>query len=135
MTNIRILLVDDVAQVRQDLRTVLTLTGEIDIVGEAANGLEAVRLVESMQPDAVLMDLEMPVMDGYEAAKRIKASHPSCRVVGLTVHDYDAARIKACDAGMDDFLVKGTPVQNIVRKVATSRSEKIEGAGDPSPSA
>ena len=90
----RILIVDDREQVREDLRTVLTLFGELGIIGEAANGQEAIRLVAVLQPDVVLLDLEMPVMDGYEAASQIKALTPSCRVIVLTVHDCPVARQK-----------------------------------------
>jgi len=117
MADIRVLIVDDVEQVRQDLRTVLTLYGELEIIGEAANGLEAVSLTEILYPDVVLMDLEMPVFDGYEAARRIKARVPSCRVIALTVHGYDAARLKAHQSGVDDFIIKGAPVQTIVQAI------------------
>ena len=121
MTAIRVLLVDDVEQVRRDLRTVLTLSGELEIVGEAANGLEAVRLTESLQPDVVLMDLEMPVLDGYEATRRIKISVPSCRVIALTVHDYPSARAEAQESGVDAFLVKGTSVESIVQTITKQK--------------
>jgi DNA-binding NarL/FixJ family response regulator len=118
MTPIRVLLVDDVAQVRCDLRTVLTLSGDLEIVGEAANGLEAIRLTESLKPDVVLMDLEMPVMDGYEATRQIKTRCPSSRVVALTVHDYESARAKAQESGVEAFIVKGAPVQSIVQTIS-----------------
>ncbi|MEW6030377.1 MAG: response regulator [Chloroflexota bacterium] len=117
MTAIRILLVDDVKEVRQNLRTALTLCDGIEIVGEAANGLEALRMVESLQPDAVLLDLEMPILDGYEATRQIKSSFPACRVIALTVHDYESAREKAKSAGVDAFLVKGAPVTTIVQTI------------------
>jgi pilus assembly protein CpaE len=113
----KILLVDDVESVRWDLRTILTLSGDLEIVGEATNGLEAMRLTESLQPDVVLMDLEMPLMDGYEATRLIKALCPSCRIVALTVHSYDEARKKACQSGVDAFIVKGAPVENIVQSI------------------
>ena len=127
----RILIVDDVEQVRRDLRTALTLTGNIEIIGEAANGLEAVGLAESLKPDVVLMDLEMPVMDGYESTRQIKALYPSCRVVALTVHDYESARAEAHHSGVDAFLIKGAPVQSIVQTLIENtpqgRSNKIDG--------
>ena len=112
----KVLLVDDVDAVRRDLRTVLTLSGEIDIAGEAANGSEAVRLIESLRPDVVLMDMEMPVMDGYEATRQIKTRF-SCKVIALTVHDYESAREKAKASGVDAFLVKGAPVKTIVQTI------------------
>jgi len=118
MTAIRVLIVDDIEQVRRDLRTVLGLSGELEIVGEASNGLEAISLTESLQPDVVLMDLEMPVLDGYEATRQIKASFPSCKVIALTVHDYEAARAEAYRSGVDAFLVKGAPVESIVQTIS-----------------
>lgn len=113
----KVLLVDDVEPVRWDLCMVLTLSGDLEIVGEAANGLEAIRLTESLQPDVVLMDLEMPVMDGFEAARLIKALCPSCRIIALTVHGYDEARKKAYLSGVDAFLIKGAPIQEIVQTI------------------
>ena len=113
----RILIVDDKEQVRQDLRTVLALSGDIEILGEATNGLEAIRLVETLLPDVVLLDLEMPIMDGYNAVSAIKSLSPSCRVVVLTVHDYPAARQKALQAGVDSFIVKGSSVEQLIKAV------------------
>ena len=113
----KILLVDDVESVRWDLRTILTLSGDIEIVGEATNGMEAIRLTESLQPDVVLMDLEMPLMDGYESTRLIKVLCPSCRIVALTIHSYDEARKKACKSGVDAFLVKGAPIESIVQSI------------------
>ena len=117
----RILLVDDSAQVRQELRTLLPLAGDIEIVGEAADGREAIRLAQALQPDVVLMDLEMPVLDGYEATRQIKASSPACRVIALTVHGYEAARQKAVQAGVDVFLLKGVSVETLVQAISERR--------------
>jgi DNA-binding NarL/FixJ family response regulator len=121
MTPTRVLIVDDVEKVRWDLRTVLTLSGDLEIVGEAANGLEAMRLTESLQPDVVLMDLEMPVMDGYEAIRLIRTLCPSCRIVALTVHGYSEARLKAYRSGVDAFLIKGEPVENIIQTILNKK--------------
>jgi DNA-binding NarL/FixJ family response regulator len=63
------------------------------------------------------MDLEMPVLDGYEATRRIKARFPVCSVVALTIHGYDQARLKAYQSGVDEFIVKGAPVQTIVEAI------------------
>ena len=117
----RVLIVDDNPQVRQELRTLLPLAGEIEIVGEAANGQEAIRLVQALQPEVVLMDLEMPILDGYEATRQIKAGSPSCRVVALTVHGYEAARQKASQSGVDVFLVKGVSVETLVQAISERR--------------
>jgi len=117
MTTTRLLLVDDVPQVRQELRTLLTLVGDIEIVGEAADGRAALQQCEVLRPEAVLMDLEMPEMDGYEATRQIKALQPAPRVVALTVHGYDSARQKALQAGADAFVVKGSPLETLLQAI------------------
>lgn len=117
MNSTRVLIVDDVEQVRWDLRTVLTLTEDLEIVGEAANGLEAMHLAESLRPDVVLMDLEMPVLDGYEATRLIRTLCPACRIVALTVHGYEEAHRKAHQSGADAFIIKGEPVETIVQTI------------------
>jgi DNA-binding NarL/FixJ family response regulator len=126
MTSIRVLIVDDMAQVRRDLRTVLPLAGQaaglqIEIVGEAGNGQEAIWQAEALRPDAVVTDLEMPVMDGYQATHEIKARYPACRVIALTVHGYEAARQKAIQAGVDVFIVKGAPVETLVQAISAGK--------------
>jgi len=123
MTTQRVLIVDDVPQVRKDLRTLLSLAGDVEVVGEAANGREAIRLVEALQPEVVLMDLEMPVLDGYEATQQIKEGWPQCRVIALTVHGYEAAREKAAQAGVDAFIVKGAPVETIIRLIEEGEND------------
>jgi DNA-binding NarL/FixJ family response regulator len=111
----RLLIVDDVRQVRQDLRTLLNLSGAVEVIGEAANGVEALRQAELLQPEVILMDLEMPVLDGYQATRKIKNQHPGCRVVALSVHGYEEARQRAIQAGVDAFIVKGEPVENLLQ--------------------
>ena len=118
LTRRRVLIVDDNPQVRQELRTLLPLAGDIEVVGEAADGQEALRLAQALQPEVVLMDLEMPVLDGYEATRQIKAGSPACRVVALTVHGYEAARQKASQSGVDVFLVKGVSVETLVQAIS-----------------
>ena len=117
MNDIRVLIVDDVERVRQDLRTFLTLTGSIEIVGEARDGVEAIRLVETLCPQVVLMDLEMPILDGYEATRQIKENHPSCRVITLTIHAGEGERSKALQAGADDFIPKGAPLERLLQSI------------------
>ncbi len=107
MADIRVLIVDDIPQVRHELHTLLHLSGCAQVVGEAAGGEEAVRLAAKLEPNAILMDLEMPVMDGYEAARQIKALFPSCCVIALSIHEDVASREKARQAGMDIFIPKG----------------------------
>jgi DNA-binding NarL/FixJ family response regulator len=124
-TSLRVLIVDDIAEVRQDLRTALQLEGihagtPIEIVGEAANGEEAVQQTLVLQPEVVLMDLGMPILDGFAATQQIKKNNPSCRVVALTVHDYEAARQRAIQSGVDGFVVKGASVETLVQVISNN---------------
>jgi len=113
----RILIVDDVTQVRAELSILLPLAGDINIIGEAANGLEAVSQAKTLQPDVVLMDLEMPVMNGYEAIRRIKDQSPACRVIALTVHSYANAQTKARQSGADAVIIKGAPLDCLLQEI------------------
>lgn len=113
----RLLIVDDVSQVRADLRTLLPLAGDIEIVGEAANGLEAIHQADALQPDVILMDLEMPLMNGYEATRRIKGRSPACRVIALTVHGYPEALERASQSGVDALIVKGAPLMSLIQEI------------------
>jgi DNA-binding NarL/FixJ family response regulator len=117
MAQVRVLVVDDVSRVRRDLRDLLTLTDGIEVVGEASDGHEAIQQTQMLHPDVVLMDLEMPVLDGYSATRQIKADYPAARVIALSIHDYDAARQKAFQAGVDDFVEKGAPPAALLRAI------------------
>ncbi len=92
----------------------LTLVGDVQIVGEAEDGRQAIRQVEALRPDVVVMDLEMPVMDGYEAARQMKSRYPACRVIALTIHSDETARQQASQAGVDAFIVKGAPMDSLI---------------------
>lgn len=121
MTVTRVLIVDDAAEVRRDLGTLLKLDPGIQIVGEAADGLEATRRGCALQPEVILMDLEMPVMDGFEATRLIRDLCPGCRVIALTVHDSEDARQRAVLAGVDAFIVKGAPVEVLLNAILDKR--------------
>ncbi len=122
---VRVLIVDDIPQVRRELRELLELTGAIQIAGEAANGREAIRLVEALRPDATVMDLEMPELDGLAAATEIKRREPAGHVLVLTIHDGADERQKAAAAGVDGFFVKGETIQNLIAAIlAEGQTEK-----------
>ncbi|MFE2287464.1 response regulator [Streptomyces sp. NPDC059443] len=101
----RVVIADDQELVRTGFRMILTARG-IDVVGEAADGAEAVALVRELRPDVVLMDIRMPVMDGLEAARRVLAHAPDCRVIMLTTFDLDRYVYAALAAGASGFLLK-----------------------------
>lgn len=126
MADIRVLIVDDVERVRQDLCTFLSLTGNIEIVGEARDGLEAIRLVQTLHPQVILMDIEMPIMDGYEAARQIKALEPSCHIIALSIHAGEAERQQALRAGMADLIAKGAPLEMLLRAIRECGNTAVE---------
>ncbi len=110
--SIQVLIVDDQQLARQGLSALLAILPEVQVVGEAGNGREAVLLTETMQPDVVLMDVRMPVMDGIAATWFIKHQWPAIRVIVLTL--YGNHRNDALRAGADAFLIKGCPTEDLV---------------------
>ncbi len=106
MTKIEVLIVDDHGVVRQGLRTYLELLDDIEVIGEAENGLEAMAQVRQHQPDVVLMDLVMPEMDGIEATRQVSAISPSTRVIVLTSFADDEKVFPAIKAGATGYLLK-----------------------------
>jgi len=106
---LRLLLVDDQALFREGLRTLLGLQADFDIVGEGANGEDAVALARRFAPDVVLMDLRMPMLGGVEATRRIIAEAPACRVIVLTTFEEDEEVFAALRAGAVGYLLKASP--------------------------
>jgi len=118
---IRVLVADDHPIVRGGIVALLSAADDLEVVGEAADGLEAVRLAVGLAPDVVLMDLRMPGLDGDEATARILAAAPSVRVVILTTYESDASILTAIEAGASGYLLKAAPQDEIlagVRSVA-----------------
>ena len=121
---IRLLLVDDHTVVRQGLKMVLSLEPDLLVVGEAANGQEAVTQVPTLKPDVVLMDLLMPVMDGVKAIREIKKEHPDVEVVALTSVLEDRLVIDAVEAGAAGYLLKETGPEGLIDAIrAAARGE------------
>jgi DNA-binding NarL/FixJ family response regulator len=114
---IRVVVADDQHLVRMGLRMLCESAPDIEIVGEAENGHQAVRLAETAAPDVVLMDLRMPGLDGVAATERITAARPSARVVALTTFDDDDHLYPALAAGARGFLVKDTPPAELLDAV------------------
>jgi len=126
MKTIRVLLVDDQALFRGGLRALLSTQPEIEIVGEAANGQEAVQCVKPARPHVVLMDLHMPVMGGVEATRRIRSAEPDCSVIVLTTFDDDDEVFEALRAGAAGYLLKDVPLDKLVEAIrAAERGESF----------
>ena len=117
MEKIRVIIAEDHAVVREGTRQLLEQEPDIEIVGEAANGAEAVALVEGTSPDVAIMDISMPVMSGIEATERIKAVRPSTAVLILTAYDDDQYVFALLAAGAAGYLLKDVPSAEVVRAV------------------
>jgi DNA-binding NarL/FixJ family response regulator len=115
--SIRILIAEDQRIVREGLRAVLEDEDEIEIVGEAANGEEAVALFAALRPDVVLMDLQMPLVDGPEATRRIRERYPDARILVLTTYATDEFIFKALRAGAQGYLLKDTSADDLLAAI------------------
>jgi len=123
---IRVLIADDHAVVRQGLRTFLEVQDDIDVVGEASDGEEAVRLVETLAPDVAVMDLVMPRVDGVEAIRRIRATRAETRVLVLTSYVDDEKLFAAVNAGAAGYLLKDVKPEQLAEAIrAVSRGEAL----------
>lgn len=122
---LRVVVADDQAAVREGLIVLLGLEGGIDVVGSAANGQEALHAVEQTRPDAILLDLRMPVLDGIETTRQLSERHPGVAVVILTTYADDASVLDALEAGARGYLTKNADRAEIaatLRSAATGLS-------------
>ena len=126
MTTVRVLVADDHPVVRDGLVALLGTQPDLDVVGTAADGLEAVAQVAALAPDVVVMDLRMPHLDGAGATARITAEHPGVRVLVLTTYDTDADIVRAVEAGATGYLLKDAPLTTLADAVrAAARGETV----------
>lgn len=124
MNVVRVVIADDQALFREGLRTLLSTRQEVEVVGEAGNGQEACAMVERLEPDVVLMDLRMPVMDGIQATARLRERRPSIPVLVLTTFDDDASLFGALRAGAAGYLLKDVSSDTLVAAMtAATRGE------------
>jgi DNA-binding NarL/FixJ family response regulator len=118
---VTVVLVDDQSLFREGLRTLLSVRRDVSVIGEAADGEDAVRLAKHVRPDVVLMDLRMPVLNGVEATRRIRAgasaSSPAAQVIVLTTFDDDEDVFDALRAGAVGYLLKDAPLERLVEAI------------------
>ena len=126
MTTIRLVIADDHPIVRAGLQGLLSSQDDFEIIGEAANGREAVELVRTHHPDVALLDLRMPVLDGVSTTEEIKRVSPSTQVLVLTTYETDADVLRAIEAGATGYLLKETPREELFRAVrATAQGQSV----------
>lgn len=125
MRRTRVVVADDVAAVRQGVRSMLDAVDDVEIIGEAADGVAALRLTTELKPDAILMDQDMPRCDGIEATRRVKQSMPDVEVVIMTDRLDDAKALQATEAGAMGYVLKDIPAPHLaaaVRSVCNGRA-------------
>jgi DNA-binding NarL/FixJ family response regulator len=122
MGKIRVLIVDDHPVVLEGLHTMLSGDRNIEILGEAGDGAEAVKMVEDKEPNVVLMDIRMPNMDGVQATRRIKQQSPATAVIVLTMYDTDVYVVDAVRAGASGYLLKDSPRELVLDTIRAVNS-------------
>jgi DNA-binding NarL/FixJ family response regulator len=117
----RVLVVDDAANLRELLTLLLEIEDDFEVVGTAADGRQAIEVAESLQPDVVLLDLAMPVMDGLQALPALRAALPLARIVIFSGFEHQALAEEALHAGADAYIEKGTSVTQLVTRLRDLR--------------
>lgn len=116
-SKIGVLIADDHPLVREGVRKILSTSDDIEVLGEASNGEEAVMLAGEKKPDVILMDINMPVLDGIEATKRIKASSPGTKIIALTIHEQEEYLFELIKAGACGYILKDVNPDDLVSAV------------------
>ena len=130
MRRVRVLIADDQADVRRGLEVLLRLEGDIEVVGSAANGLQAVELAELLKPDVILLDLNMPHLDGFEAMRRIRDKHLPVQIVALTTHGEPGVQEAVRQGGAEALIDKAMPDTQLVEIVRAVHHGADDGPED-----
>ena len=117
MENIRVILADDHVVVRIGIRNLLSRSPDIVVVGEASNGLEAIQLVDELAPDVLLLDMEMPIMDGVEVARQLRKKKSPVRILALSAYNDKQYILSMFDQGASGYLTKDEAPENIIEAV------------------
>jgi DNA-binding NarL/FixJ family response regulator len=118
---IRVLIADDDRRFRDSLRDLIDRQPELSVVGSAADGLQAIELAEELDPDAVVLDLHMPLLDGVTTAARLRRDHPNVCLIALTGDDAPALHAAVREAGADDVLLKNQLVGALIERIGAAR--------------
>lgn len=122
---IRVLLADDHAVLRSGLRALLNQERDMEVIGEAANGREAVEQAEKLRPDVIVMDISMPEMDGLAAAKAIHEMNLPCHIVILTVHAEDAYLFRTLEVGASGYVLKSSADRELMDAIRTAHQGEV----------
>ena len=125
MENIRLLIADDHPVVRAGLEGMISKQPDMEVIGEAADGREAVELADKLLPDVILMDLRMPELDGVSAIEEIKVRRPNIQVLVLTTYDSDADILRAIEAGATGYMLKDAPREELYEAVRATARGKV----------
>ena len=123
-TRIRVLIADDDRAFLGSLQELIERQPELVVIGSAADGLEAIELTDALDPDAVVLDLHMPRLDGVTAAARLRHDHPSLCLIALTGDEEPALHEAVREAGADDVLLKSRLIEGLVERLAAARSSR-----------
>jgi len=120
MERIKVLIVDDHRVVRDGLSKILESCNDIHVIGEAANGLDAIRKYAELKPDVILLDISMPKLGGLEVSRRIKKENPSAKIVILSMHEEEEYSMKLVRLGVSGYLLKDSAAQEVIEAVRSA---------------
>lgn len=119
MENIKVVLADDHLVVRSGIKNLLENEGDIEVIGEASNGEEALRVLEKLHPDILIIDIRMPVMNGLEATRKLTENSPSSKVLILSMHDDEDYILQSVESGASGYLLKDTSKEEFLKAIKT----------------
>ncbi len=122
----RIMIVDDSTNLREELRSLLNSYQDFEVSGEAGDGLEAIKAVEKLQPDLILMDISMPRMGGLEATKEIKRQWPDTKILVFTIHKIQEYQTAVFKAGANGYIQKDSPWIELIQSIQDALAGRLE---------